>query len=305
MSHQPTTKNHSPPTISIVLPVYNGQRYLPESIESILAQTYPHFELIIVDDCSTDKTPYIIAAFAGQDKRIKPIRHTENKQLPGALNTGFNAAQGAYFTWTSDDNLYRPKALETMLDFLQKNPAVDVVYADYTLMDSQGKETRYVEVAPPNAIVYKAVVGACFLYKRGVHEALGGYDETMFLAEDYDFWMRAALRFNLVPLHEDLYLYRMHEGSLTEQKRVRVMAQRETMLRKHLPLFTQAQPQDMAQAYVHLVTLAQLRNDAQVARTYWRKAFSYAPFLTIRRWLQMHLPEGLRERLEKIYLRMK
>ena len=95
--------------VSIVLPVYNGARFLAEAIQSCLAQTYPHWELIVVDDCSTDDSPQIVAGFAADDARIRVIRHAHNRKLPGALNTGFDAARGEYLTWTSDDNLLPPR----------------------------------------------------------------------------------------------------------------------------------------------------------------------------------------------------
>ncbi|HEY7975548.1 MAG TPA: glycosyltransferase family 2 protein, partial [Ktedonobacterales bacterium] len=99
------------PLISITLPVYNGARFLPESLASIVAQTYTNWELICVDDTSTDATPTVLAEWAARDARIHVIRHEVNKRLPGALNTGFAAARGELLTWTSDDNRYRPDAL--------------------------------------------------------------------------------------------------------------------------------------------------------------------------------------------------
>src|SRR5262245_61923913 len=95
------------PSVSIVLPTYNGSRFLAESIQSCLDQTYPDFELIIVDDCSTDVTPAIIAEFSARDSRVHTVRHEKNKKLPGALNTGMALSRGRFLTWTSDDNLYR------------------------------------------------------------------------------------------------------------------------------------------------------------------------------------------------------
>lgn len=82
--------------VSIVLPVYNGARFLCQSVDSILSQTYTNFELIIVDDCSTDETPGIIEEYARKDRRVRTIRHSQNQYLPQALNTGFDAAKGVF-----------------------------------------------------------------------------------------------------------------------------------------------------------------------------------------------------------------
>src|SRR4051794_6743497 len=103
---------------SIVLPTYNGSKYLASAIESCLAQTYRNFELILVDDCSKDATPEIIANYAARDSRVRSIRHETNQHLPGGLNTGHKAARGEFLTWTSDDNLLRPDFLAEMVGFL-------------------------------------------------------------------------------------------------------------------------------------------------------------------------------------------
>ena len=289
------------PRISIVLPTYNGARFLAQSIESVLAQHFTAWELIVVDDCSTDDTPAIIADYAARDPRIRGIRHEHNKKLPGALNTGFAAAQGQLFTWTSDDNLYRPQALETMLRYLDEQPQIDLVYSDYMLINDAGAELRRVPALPPAWLVEKSTVGACFLYRRNLHDALGGYDEQRFLIEDYDFWLRASMQFRFAALAEDLYCYRHHEGSLTAQKRARVLALREEMLAQHVPHLGWASPGDRARAYLHLRDLAHENGSPERARRYTWQALQAQPILTGRRLLLAALPTGLRNQLTRLY----
>ncbi len=200
--------------VSIVLPTYNGARYLREAIQSCLEQTYPHWELIIVDDASTDETPAIIAEYVRLDPRIRSLRHEYNRKLPAALNTGFAAVRGEHLTWTSDDNRYRPHALATLVAFLEARPDVDVVYSDYTVIDETGRPLRAVQVEAPEALPFRNPIGACFLYWAAVAQKVGPYAEDLFRAEDYDFWLRAAGVCRLEPLHEDLYEYRLHGASL-------------------------------------------------------------------------------------------
>ena len=107
------------PLVSIVLPTYNGYRFLEKSICSILNQSHSNWELIIVDDASTDESPEIIDKYVLADKRIRSIRHETNRKIPAALNTGFTQAEGVYLTWTSDDNCYKPDALVNMVDYLE------------------------------------------------------------------------------------------------------------------------------------------------------------------------------------------
>lgn len=274
------------PGVSIVLPTYNGASYLAEAIQSCLDQTYTNWELIVVDDASSDETPDILSRFAAQDDRLRVIRHDQNKRLPGALNTGFCAARGDYLTWTSDDNLYRPEALQALVEFLETHPETDVVYADYSLIDAQDQITGQVSVADPRALVYKSVVRACFLYRRAVQEALGGYDEDLFLAEDYDFWLRASARFTLTPLHRDLYLYRFHGSSLTDQYKPQVMIAREQTILRNLPSLTWTDRADRARAYLHLAELARLRQSRRDARAYYFRALAQHPVLALRRGLR-------------------
>ena len=204
--------------ISVVLPTHNGARYLDQAIESIVRQTFGDWELIVVDDASTDDTPSKIDAWCARDDRIKAVRLDENRKLPGALNEGFRHAAGDFFTWTSDDNWYARDALARMREILQSRPQVDVVYAACEEVDAAGTPTGELRARSAEEIAVVNCVGACFLYRREVDRALGGYREDLFLAEDYDFWLRAFLEFCLEPLDEILYFYRRHDQSLTEQQ---------------------------------------------------------------------------------------
>ena len=109
------------PKVSIVLPCYNGEKYLRESINSIIKQTYQDWELIIVDDCSVDRSLEIAYEYMKNDSRIKVIHNESNCKLPCSLNIGFANATGELLSWTSDDNIYYPEALEIMVDALTKS----------------------------------------------------------------------------------------------------------------------------------------------------------------------------------------
>ncbi len=125
--------------LSIVLPTYNGERYLKEALESILSQSFKDFELICINDCSTDSTLKILNEYATKDKRIKIFTNSENKKLPASLNIGFGASQGEYLTWTSDDNIYKPEALNTMIEYLDQNQQVDLVCTAMDCINEKGE----------------------------------------------------------------------------------------------------------------------------------------------------------------------
>jgi glycosyltransferase involved in cell wall biosynthesis len=127
----------SDPLVSIVLPTFNGSRYINDSIHSCVEQTYTNWELIIVDDHSNDSTPQIIAEWTRKDPRIRSIRNPNNLRLPASLNRGFAEASGTYLTWTSDDNLYRFSALQRMVTFLEGNLDYGLVYTDFSEIDEK------------------------------------------------------------------------------------------------------------------------------------------------------------------------
>jgi glycosyltransferase involved in cell wall biosynthesis len=218
--------------VSIVLPTRDGGAFLDESIGSIAAQTHEGWELIVVDDASRDATGEKADAWAAREPRIRVVHLARNRGLPGALNEGFRLARGAYFSWTSDDNAYHPEALARLLAVVRAG--ADVAYADYELVDAQGRVLRRVPVGEPEDLVAGNRVGACFLYRREVDRALGGYDESMLLAEDLDFWLRASRRFRLVPLHEPLYRYRRHAESLSAREPEAVCRAHWRAVKQHL-----------------------------------------------------------------------
>lgn len=200
--------------ISIVLPVYNGEKYLSQSIESCLNQTYKNIELIIVNDCSTDATLTIANRYAEDDERVTIISNKENKKLPASLNIGHNVAKGDFITWTSDDNLYELHALEVLLNEILKKKA-DIVYSDFVLIDYLGNKLREVGLLGIENLIFGNFIGCCFLYKKEVYKRNNGYNENFFLVEDYDFWLRAIEHSYYCKLKVNLYRYRKHGQSLT------------------------------------------------------------------------------------------
>lgn len=234
------------PVISVVLPTYNGSKYIRQSIESCLNQTFRNFELIIVNDCSTDETPAIIEEYARKDERVKTIHNKHNKQLPISLNTGFNTASGQYHTWTSDDNYYAPNAFEVLLNELKMDDQIDLVYTNYTIIDDSNRSlgTRTFNNIYDSFTNWLGC-GACFLYKEIVYKKNNGYNPSAFLIEDYDFFMRAFLQFNF-KYHNtyNLYYYREHVTSLTTTQGDNVNYIGKMMVERQMSKLEQKLPQD-------------------------------------------------------------
>ncbi len=204
--------------VSIVLPVFNGEKRVSKAIDSILNQTYKNFELVIVNDCSTDNTKKVLESYALRDQRIKVIHNETNLKLPNSLNRGFEEATGEYLTWTSDDNAYRPEAIAKMVIYLDEHKDVDMVYCDFDVVELDGTYRSTTILMEPDELRFQNVVGACFLYRKELAEKIGKYDPDLFLAEDYEYWIKAYLNGKLHHISDVLYEYGWHEGSLTVTK---------------------------------------------------------------------------------------
>ncbi len=206
----------SGPLVSIVLPTYKRAKLLAQAVASVLAQSHENWELIVVDDHSPDDTPQVMAAF--DDPRIRYVRNDPNLKLPRTLNRGFALARGELLTWTSDDNLFDPHAIERMVARLQRGDC-DLVYADYYLFSEQDAQGRPLDIHHdrlPDVVQLEKGnhIGACFLYTRQVFESIGDYDPELFLVEDYDYFIRVAKRFRLAHIAEPLYYFRRDDDTL-------------------------------------------------------------------------------------------
>lgn len=204
------------PEISVVLPVYNGEKYLKEAVDSIRNQTFKDWELIIVDDCSIDNTLKLAQEYQNIDDRIKVYHNKKNKKLPGSLNEGFKFAQGNYLTWTSDDNIYEENAFEIMYNFMINNDC-GLVYCDMSIIDENNNAIGY-HRKEKASLYFNNCIGACFLYKKDIIKKVGEYNENLFLVEDYEYWLRISEKYDIDRIPRILYKYRTHSKSLTSTR---------------------------------------------------------------------------------------
>ena len=203
--------------ISIVLPVFNGEDYLGETIDSVLAQSFQDWELIVVDDCSVDSTPDIIKKYVELDSRIHGYRNEVNSKTPTTLNNGFERAQGSILAWTADDNRYYPDALQVLWDYMTQHPDADFVYTDVNFIDENGK---YISTFAKDFVrmYYNCCAGGCFAFKKEIYERVGRYKKEFFPIEDYEFVLRIMLEGGKVErIPTVMYDYRIYSGSQTSK----------------------------------------------------------------------------------------
>lgn len=211
--------------VSVVIPVWNGERYLAEAIKSVLAQTHVDFELIVVDDGSTDQTATIAEDYARMDPRVRLVRQP-NQGVAAARNTGLEVARGEWVACLDHDDLMLPHRLERQVAFIDEHPRVKVFGSVCQYINAEGRARGGHTIGAPirsraeldRLLDTGRLIGLTHpsvMMHRDTIRSLGGYDSAMQPAEDLDLWMRVAQAGHLV-LQDDAVLtkYRVHSGSV-------------------------------------------------------------------------------------------
>jgi GT2 family glycosyltransferase len=208
------------PRISVVLPIHDAEAFLAAAMNSILAQTFPDFELIAIDDGSADASAKILDRLAQQDDRIVVIRQA-NAGIVAALNRGLALARGEFVARMDADDVARPERFARQMAFLDAHPDVAAVGSAVTLIDAHGKAIRDVLYPEsPQAVAEflrtaSALAHPAVMMRRDAVIAAGGYRPAFRYAEDYDLWLRLAERHKLANLPDSLLLYRQHGTKLS------------------------------------------------------------------------------------------
>ena len=208
------------PNVSVIMSVYNGEKFISEAIKSILNQTLTDFEVIVINDGSTDSTPEILKHFC--DRRLRIIEQS-NKGLTMSLNRGIRAARGEFIARMDADDLSEPTRLARELEVLDGDTSLAVVGSWYTVIDNLGREIARCR-RPGNMLWFTRMVGrvnplchGSVMMRRRAIEAVGLYEERIPYAQDYDLWLRMfsrGFRFQVIP--EYLYRYRFSPESVAK-----------------------------------------------------------------------------------------
>jgi glycosyltransferase involved in cell wall biosynthesis len=203
--------------LSVVMPVYNGERFLDQAIESVVMQDYTDFEFVIVDDGSTDATPRMLARWAERDPRIVLIRCEENGGIPRALNIGLARARGTYIARQDADDLSAPGRFRKQIPVLDADPEVTLVSMNYDLIDEEGNRVGIIRTHEPSEVIeyllhFSNAIGghSQVMFRADVVSRVGGYDERYSYSQDYDLWARLIGHGRLVILPDVGMRYRLH-----------------------------------------------------------------------------------------------
>jgi glycosyltransferase involved in cell wall biosynthesis len=215
------------PSVSVVIATHNYGRFLSGAVDSVLGQTYQGFEVIVVDDGSTDNTPQVMEAYKA-DPRVRYERIAHQGQ-PRAKNAGIHLAQAPVIAFLDADDLWLPSKLEQQMALLTDNPDVGVVHSRRLLMDEAGHELKTVPQAYHRGKVLEALFldnFVCFssaVVRRQVFDRVGHFDESLPLSIDYDLWLRAALHYSFDFVDSPLVKYRTGHASLSRRVEERLL----------------------------------------------------------------------------------
>lgn len=206
------------PKISICMPTYNRKHYIRQALESVFTQTYKDFEVVVVDDGSTDGTAEMIKN-TGYNIRYY---WQENRGEGATRNKLLELAQGKFITFLDSDDLLMPDAIQRMLNVMEAEDDQVIVYGPYLRIDRDGKVfgrcTRKLYSGYITSHLFQNIfVHSCgSMFPRGVLQEVGGFDETLPVCSDYDLWLRLSLKYRFVALPEPTFKRRRHQGNLSK-----------------------------------------------------------------------------------------
>lgn len=219
----PADSSH-PPTVTVLMPVYNGGRYLEVAIQSILQQTLKDWEFLIIDDGSTDSTPQILNEYARRDHRFTIVRNSENIGIPQSLNKGISLSSGKYLARMDSDDISLSDRFEKQVDYLERHPFIGICG---TWVKTTGSRKNIIIKYPRNhdtivcaQLFASALAHPSVMMRRDTLEKHGLMYSTQFpYAQDYEFWVRCSNHTRLANLDEVLLILRQHDNKIGEKKK--------------------------------------------------------------------------------------
>jgi glycosyltransferase involved in cell wall biosynthesis len=267
------------PAVSVVMAAKNYARFLPAAIESVLAQTFADWELLVIDDGSADRTPDAVKPFLA-DRCVRYVRSDKLGQ-PRAKNLGIGLSRGAFVAFLDADDAWEPAKLDKQLALFRDKPQVGVVFCRRSLIDEKGNpiETRPSPAPPrgrvlPDLFVQNFVCFSSAVVRREVFAHVGGFDPQWDLAIDYDLWLRVARHYAFDFVDEELVKYRTGHGNLSKKLADRVETALSIMRRAESRDGEEVPPGRVAEAHAStcrtLAYVLRAREPAVAARWYLR-----------------------------------
>ena len=216
------------PQISVVMSVYNGEKYLKEAIDSILSQTFKDFEFIVIDDGSTDGSLDILRNFEKGDSRVKIVTR-ENKGLVASLNECVALAKGEYVARMDADDISLPERFEKQIHFIKEND-LSVCGSWAMGIDGNGNTVSKLDYAPSlkkiksYCLIHNPFIHSSVMFRKDIFEKAGGYRIFFKHIEDYELWTRIVFKYKTDNLQHELLKYRIHSDQITKKNNLLMRA---------------------------------------------------------------------------------
>lgn len=276
----------SGPLVTVLMPTYNRADYLPEAIDSVLAQTYSNFELFVVDDGSTDNTREVVEPYL-QDARVRYFYKSNGGQSSGR-NFGFKHSNGEYICFLDSDNMWLPDKLENCITAALAHPEYGIIYGDNIAIDEHGEELHKVRMNRHSGWITAKLLFDNFVtintatLKRECYLAVDGLDESFLRAPDYEFWLRLSTRYQFLYVPKYMALYRIMPDQISSDKDGRFKANREIIehfLGLHPDALTAGQKRrGLSQFFNRKARYESSRKRVARATGDWLRAVAYHPF---------------------------
>ena len=229
------------PRVSVLMPVHNGARYLRDAVDSLLAQTFTDFELLVVDDASSDEAPAILASYS--DPRLCVLTNDLNLGLTKSLNIALRESRGELIARQDADDRSHPQRLQKQVEFLDAHPELVLVGTGARLIDASGAVLRARKLhraQTPLGVQWQLLFGNPFthssvMFRRAIILGrLGGYDEAYYYNQDFELWSRVAADYGSCNLAEELVDYRVHSESIAGRRDAEVLESRLENVKKNI-----------------------------------------------------------------------
>lgn len=210
--------NESGLSVTVLVPVHNGAAHLCETVDALLAQTFTEFELLCIDDGSTDNSFELLASY--RDSRLRVLRQAQ-AGLSNTLNRGISEARGIFIARNDQDDISLPHRLERQLDFFKSHPDVDCLFSKYIKAGAKKARAENYRPGTPQALILEVgrsqipQHGSSMMARRTVLQASGGYRQDYYPADDWDLQLRLVEKYDVRLLEESLVIYRYHLGANT------------------------------------------------------------------------------------------
>jgi glycosyltransferase involved in cell wall biosynthesis len=210
----------STPLVSIITPIYNGKQYISETIKSALAQTYKNFELLLINDGSTDNSAEIIRSYFN-DERIIYIEQ-KNSGVASARNTAIRVAKGKYIGFLDQDDLWHKNKLEEQVAILENDENIALIHSKQDFIDSQGNEINFNWIIGgtgdcfADIFIKNKIAVLTVLIRKTILDEIGLFNEQLSGADDYEMWLRVTLRHPIKYLDIPLATYRFHDNNISK-----------------------------------------------------------------------------------------